>query len=38
LIGQRAGDTVEWTVPGGFRRVRIDRVLYQPEAAGHFHL
>src|ERR671912_174363 len=38
LIGQRAGDTVEWTVPGGVRRVRIDRVLYQPEAAGHFHL
>ena len=38
LLGQRAGDTIEWSVAGGLRRVRIDRVLYQPEAAGHFHL
>ena len=38
LLGQRAGDTVEWSVAGGVRRVRIDQVLYQPEAAGHFHL
>jgi regulator of nucleoside diphosphate kinase len=34
VLGYRAGDTVEWTVPGGTRRLRIERVLYQPEAAG----
>jgi regulator of nucleoside diphosphate kinase len=34
VIGYRAGDTIEWTVPGGTRRLQIGRVLYQPEAAG----
>lgn len=35
ILGYRVGDTVEWPVPGGMRRLRIDEVLYQPEAAGH---
>ncbi|HET8720828.1 MAG TPA: nucleoside diphosphate kinase regulator [Nitrospira sp.] len=34
ILGYRVGDTVEWPVPGGMRRLRIDEVLYQPEAAG----
>ena len=34
VLGYRAGDVIEWVVPGRTRRVRIDRVLYQPEAAG----
>jgi regulator of nucleoside diphosphate kinase len=38
LIGYKAGDTVEWTVPAGTRRLHIDRILYQPEAAGDYHL
>lgn len=38
LLGQRVGDVVEWSVAGGLRRLRIDSILYQPEAAGHFHL
>ncbi len=38
LIGYRVGDTVEWKVPSGRRRLRIEEVLYQPEAAGDFHL
>lgn len=38
LIGYKTGDTVEWEVPSGTRRLRIDEVLYQPEAAGHFNL
>jgi regulator of nucleoside diphosphate kinase len=33
LLGYRVGDTVEWTVPGGDRRLRIDAILHQPEAA-----
>ncbi len=32
LLGYRAGDHVEWDVPGGRRRFRIDLVEYQPEA------
>jgi regulator of nucleoside diphosphate kinase len=38
LLGYRAGDVVNWTVPGGNRSLRIDEILYQPEAAGHDHL
>lgn len=34
VLGYRAGDAIEWVVPGGTRRLRIERVLYQPEAAG----
>lgn len=38
LLGYRAGDTVEWDVPGGVRRLKIEQLLYQPEAAGDYHL
>jgi regulator of nucleoside diphosphate kinase len=34
VLGYRAGDTIEWVVPGRTRRVRVEKVLYQPEAAG----
>jgi regulator of nucleoside diphosphate kinase len=32
LLGYRAGDTVEWPVPSGIRRFRIEEVLSQPKA------
>jgi regulator of nucleoside diphosphate kinase len=38
LLGYRVGDTVEWRVPAGVRRLRVEQILYQPEAAGHYHL
>ncbi len=38
LIGYRTGDTVEWKVPSGLRRLRIEEVTYQPEASGDYHL
>jgi regulator of nucleoside diphosphate kinase len=31
LIGYRAGDVVEWPVPAGVRRFRIEEVLFQPK-------
>lgn len=31
LLGCRVGDEVEWPVPGGIRRLRIESVLFQPE-------
>ena len=34
MIGYREGDEIEWDVPGGRRRFRVDAILYQPEAAG----
>jgi len=33
LIGYRVGDLLEWATPGGTRRLRIEDVLFQPEAA-----
>lgn len=38
LIGFRVGDWVEWMVPGGLKKIRIDGIIYQPEAAGDYSL
>lgn len=38
MLGHRVGDEFEWAVPAGFVRFRVEAVLYQPEAAGHYHL
>ena len=38
LLGYRVGDIVTWRLPGGNRRLKINEILYQPEAAGDFHL
>jgi regulator of nucleoside diphosphate kinase len=38
LLGFRIGDVVNWHMPGGTRQLRIDALIYQPEAAGDFHL
>jgi regulator of nucleoside diphosphate kinase len=34
LLGYREGDEIEWPTPGGWRRLKVAKVLYQPEAAG----
>ncbi|MEW6441445.1 MAG: nucleoside diphosphate kinase regulator [bacterium] len=34
LIGYKVGDTIEWVVPAGRKRLRVEEILYQPEAAG----
>ena len=31
LLGCRVGQEVEWSVPGGMRRLRVEDVLFQPE-------
>lgn len=38
ILGYATGDVVEWTVPSGMRRIKIEKILYQPEAAGDLHL
>ncbi len=38
MLGHRVGDEFEWHVPAGAIRLRVEKVLYQPEAAGHFNL
>jgi regulator of nucleoside diphosphate kinase len=32
LLGYRVGDTLEWEVPAGLRRLKVIEILYQPEA------
>ena len=38
LLGYRKGDIVKWTVPSGVKKLRVDDIIYQPEAAGDYHL
>ncbi|WNM60058.1 nucleoside diphosphate kinase regulator [Candidatus Nitrospira allomarina] len=38
ILGYRVGDSIEWQVPIGTRKLKIEEILYQPEAAGDFHL
>jgi regulator of nucleoside diphosphate kinase len=38
MLGYEVGDVFEWEVPAGKRRLRVERILYQPEAAGDYHL
>jgi len=38
LLGYRVGDTIEWEVPAGLRKLKVQQILYQPEAAGHYYL
>ncbi len=38
ILGYRTGDTIEWVVPSGMRKLKVDKVLYQPEAAGDYEL
>ncbi|SCZ80007.1 nucleoside diphosphate kinase regulator [Acidaminobacter hydrogenoformans] len=38
MLGYQEGDEVEWQVPAGTVRLRIEKVLYQPEASGDFEL
>jgi regulator of nucleoside diphosphate kinase len=33
MLGYRVGDFIEWRVPKGVRRLKVMKVLYQPEAA-----
>jgi regulator of nucleoside diphosphate kinase len=38
LLGKHVGETVSWTLGRKIRRFRIEQVIYQPEAAGDYHL
>ena len=38
ILGYKEGDAFNWRMPHRTCRIRIGKVLYQPEAAGHYHL
>jgi regulator of nucleoside diphosphate kinase len=38
LLGYRVGDIIEWKVPSGIAKWKVMKIIYQPEAAGDYHL
>lgn len=36
MLGYRVGDTFEWETPGGKRKIRVGKILFQPEASGDY--
>jgi regulator of nucleoside diphosphate kinase len=37
ILGQHVGDTIRWRVPQGLRRLKVEKVVYQPEREGAYH-
>ena len=38
ILGYAKGDVIKWSVPSGVRRIQVEEILYQPEAAGDHDL
>lgn len=38
ILGYREGDVVDWKVPDGIVKLKVEKILYQPEAAGDYEL
>ena len=37
VLGYKIGDMIEWEVPAGRKRFKVEQIMYQPEAAGDYH-
>lgn len=38
LLGHKEGDIIEWIGPMGTMHMHIEKIVYQPEAAGHYNV
>lgn len=38
ILGYAKGDTIEWQVPAGLRKLKVEEIVYQPESSGDLHL
>jgi regulator of nucleoside diphosphate kinase len=36
MLGFKEGDIFEWDTPGGKQKIRVVKILFQPEASGDF--
>jgi regulator of nucleoside diphosphate kinase len=36
LLGYRVDDIITWEVPSGLKKLKVEEVIYQPEAAGDY--
>ena len=37
VLGYRVGDTINWETPAGPKRLKVKKIIYQPEARGNYH-
>ncbi len=38
VLGYKTGDVIQWKMPNRVRNLKIETVIYQPEAAGNYNL
>ncbi|MCR6544056.1 nucleoside diphosphate kinase regulator [Dehalobacterium formicoaceticum] len=38
ILGFREGDIVDWKIPAGIIKLKVEKIMYQPEAAGNYDL
>jgi regulator of nucleoside diphosphate kinase len=38
VLGNKEGDVIKWNVSSGEKFFQIEKIIYQPEASGHYHL
>ena len=38
ILGYREGDVIDWKVPAGIVKLKVEKIIYQPEAAGNYEL
>ena len=38
MLGYKRGDVIEWKVPSGMRKLKVEEVVYQPESNGDYQL
>ena|SRR5690242_916491 len=37
VLGYRVGDTINWETPAGLKRLKVKKIIYQPESRGNYH-
>ena len=38
MLGYQVGDIIDWQVPDGIIQFKVEKIIYQPEAAGDYEL
>lgn len=38
ILGFRKDDIIDWKVPAGIAKLKVEKIIYQPEAAGDYEL
>lgn len=38
ILGYRVGDVVDWKIPDGVIKLKVEKIIYQPEAVGNYDL